>query len=476
MPNLQELLPFFQQLIQEWTRFTIANAPYAATLAILVWLLTAIGYSISIAWLNRRYRLEVKAHIETQAGLDAAQQQLQSLQEQISATNAQLEQTAQMLDTKIRDANELEQKLLVGNKKLGQGFAVLVEKFELIENLPAQDTVDAEVLWQRYNAIIERIGERFQNEQQAKARLQLDIQAEKTKIADKELVVASLQSRLDSQAEQLAKLELAVAEQQNLRNELDGARQQLLAAQDRNIVIAARVAELEKQTFASPGAQAQVLMAEKVVAAQPAVIQVETIKSAEPLLVAEVKPVLEDIEQPQATKPVVMNEQPQTQAAEPETTPAIKVQADEPVSGKNKWKNLFGGAKQKVAKTDEKPGSSVEKDIAAQRAVIEKPESVEERKPVEPPKTPAPKAAAKKGKLGSLFEQFSKLDEKLGSPSTPKGQPAQAIDEQSEPVMDGASERVIEAGPEVQAASSSAPQADKKASKIGGFFGKFKKG
>ena len=441
MPNLQELVPFFQQLFQEWTQFTLDHAPYAITLALSVWLLTAIGYSFSIAWMKRKMRQEQQAHAETRNTLDATQQQLNGLQEQFNSTNEQLAQTSQQLETEtkradseVQRANEWEQKLVAGNKRLAQGFASLVEKFELIENLPSQIGTDADALWQRCDAISERLIERLQNEQQAKARLQLDVQAEKTKLVDKEIALNNLQSQLSEQTQQVAKLQAAVVDLDLLRNEVDSLKRQLNVAIEKPRVEPTRVVEPET----------------------PVAPQRPAVEAPMANIAVEVEPAPE-VAAPPAPKPVPVPEQEEIVVTE-QPKAAVAPSQSEADENKSKWKSLFGKAKKTDSAAAEKPVQP-EPVVLKSEPMLQKPAAQES----------AAAKSAKKSKWGGLMEQFSKLDEKLGSPTTPKVRAEVQVEAAILPA-ESAPEPVLV--PEIV----DDQQSDKNAAgKLGGLLGKFKK-
>lgn len=466
MPNLQELLPFFQTLFQEWYLFTLRNIPYALTLALSVWLLTAIAYSFSIAWLKRRGAIEARARVAAETALAEAQQQLVSLKEELAATAVKLEQATQLTEVKIHRANDLEQKLLNSNKQLVAGFSTLVSAFEIIENLPTQATVDSEMLWQRCNGIIERIAERFRGEQQAKARLQLDVQVEKSKLADKDSLINSLQTRLDSQTEQLAQLDRLQTEQQGLRSELDNVKQQLNQAQERNRSDLARIADLEARAPSSQP-QTQPPIVEKSVHAEPAIVRAETIKVSEPNL--EPVPATIIATKPVDVKPVPVVEVARTLDATAKNEPAeqIKVVENTTVAAtpaaKGKWKGVFGNAMQQFSKLDEKFGGP--KTPVAEPEPIEKPNqaletgSLGQQEAVVELKEDSLAASEEKpvstmaGKLSGLFAGHKK-------PEVKETLQTAAIEEQgTKPV---ATEPVV--------------AETKPAGKLGGLLGKFKKG
>ena len=476
MPTLQELMPFLQELSQQWLQLTLDNVPYAIALGASVWLLSAILYNLRIAIVKRRYAREQQAHVETQSRLDTTQQELSASQAQANELSEKLEQSQQALDSKTQQVTTLEQRLQTSQHKLVDGFATLVETFELIEQLPGKNDSDVDAVWQRCGAIIERIGERFGNEQQAKARLQLDVQAEKVKTADKELLVNNLQARLDSQSEQLAQLESAVAEQTTLRAERDNLKLQLANTQAHQAASSARIAELEKQANAMPASAPPV---EITAAPAPQVIEA-------PIIIEAVQPIIEptpiNVEPVIETKPASI----ETPAiVEPEPVPTAPI-VEKPATGQSKWKNLFGNAMQQLSSFDEKlgspsaPGSESKPDDVVQEEKPEQPAPVVEAlaaveqttEPQQAPVVPTPVKAEKpkaasdkkswKNMLGNAMQQFAKMDEKLGTPTS-----VASVIEEPEEILPAA----VDPTPEPQS-DGNTPE---KASKLGGLFGKLKK-
>jgi len=491
MPTLQELMPFLEQLSQQWLQLTLDNVAYAVALGASVWLVSAIIYNLRISAFKRRHVREQQAHQETQTRLESTQQELNAAQAQAGELSTQLEQSQQELGSKTQRIAELEQHLQTSQHKLVDGFASLVEKFELIETLPGKNDSNIEAIWERCNAIIERIGERFGNEQQAKARLQLDVQAEKIKTADKELLANNLQTQLNNQAEQIAQLERSVAEQTALRAELDDVKRQLAGEQARQASASARIAELERQTpttaTATPLSPAPTVVSDKP-AATPAVVERPAAESA---VVAESPTIVNEVaipDQSSVEEPAAPIEIPQATVVE--TTPvqasaAAVVESPAPSAnaGKSKWKNLFGNAMQQLSSIDEKlgsPGTSTAKPVSetprqetaevAPVVTIQEPVRVEpvaidieKIKPAPVKVQPATATSDKKSwknMLGNAMQQFAKMDEKLGSPTTVTPVMAEPQEEQI----------AVIAEPEPMTT-----EATEKKAKLGGLFGKLKK-
>lgn len=450
MPNLQELLPFYTQLFQQWSELTLNNGPYAIFLGLTVWFITAMGYSISLSLLKAKFNREVKARAEAQTSLEACQQQLQQSQLELAAVSEQLALSKQEASNQAERATNLEQQLVSGRKQLTDNIAALVERFELIDNAAPQAGADSNALWQHFSSILGRVGERFQNEQQAKARLQLDIQAEKTKLAEKEVALAGLQASVDQYSHRISELERTAAELQNLHQELEHQKQRLLIAHDKHRVDSARIAELEKgqgQTHHSQSSASAVqpeFVAPAAVVAQPAPAVVEPVAKLE-TVIAEPKPAPVPVEPETST---VVN---QPLAVEPSPATATK--------SAGKWKGMFGNAMERFAKMDEKLGSPTTvkvKDEAVVETVADPVEQVAEPV-IEKTIVDAEQPVAKSGKSAGFA---NKLGGMLGGL---KKAPAQPVDE-PEAVIEQPVLEVAEPEPTSQ-----------KPGKLGGLLGKFRK-
>lgn len=357
---MEAYLPMIQSVLLDWYQLTLENKEYAGSLAIAVWLLTAMFYSIRIYFLKRTNAINLKARIALQSDLESAQQLTQSLQAQLAESAGQLEIQQAAAASEARRASGLEEKLVQGNQQLIDSLKILAKNFELSEPaLPAASNLESAELWQRYAALSTQISERFKTEQQGKTELQLALWAETSKVAEKEALLGPLQLRLDAQTEQLNLLELAVEEQKILlERQQESAKKILAETVEKHQAELARYADLAVH---QPG---------------PAVVQAPPVPRPEPKIpVSEVPPVVI------APKPV--------EPAEPITAPsipaaveppkAVKIEAPakldqvEPVpattkqssvdklaeksGGFGKFKQMLSNTMQQVAKLDQKLGT-----------------------------------------------------------------------------------------------------------------------
>lgn len=443
METAQKLMPYFQELLQQWYQLTLHNQEYAIFLAVAVFLITAFFYSIRIGFLKSGAAKMLKAKQEIQASLDEAKQQLEALQQQLTEATEQKLAAEQSAQAESHRATAIELRLSKSNQQLATSLVNLVDCFELnLHNLPA---ADAENLLPEFDAVIARVADRFQTEQQAKTQLQLTMHAESAKLAEKEMLISSLESRLDAQTQQLAKLELAVEKYEAAQKQLE--QDKLLLAQQQQ----QRNAEMQRQhsheSLAAPVTPAPV---QTTVAQAPEPVKAEAIEK-----LAETQPAIPDAKPgpaPVTPQPQPVVSQPAKAAAEKKTKPAAAAKT-----------GLFGRIMEKVAKMDQKLGSPGTVNLTPEpgnvtEPPLEKPYAAEQSETVEP----AVRAENSKrdsgvnDKLSGLFGGFKKSAAK----------PANA---------EVAPETAVHVAEEVQPEAAPPTAKDKKAAtQLTGLFGKFK--
>ena len=246
---METYLPIIQAILADWLQLTLDNPFYAAALAITVWLLTAILYSIWIASLKGRINASEKACLEMQNNLNAAQQKMQSMQEELTANTEQMEQAKQEAQQQSQRAAGHEEQLAQRNQQVAGIIQSLHTSFDLGERpLAVMDDIRAEDLWQQHDRVINLLTTRLQSEQQAKAELQQSYQVEKVIRAEKEASLEKLQTTLASQSSQVSRLEQALEEQKNLLLEQESKAQELLfQTLEKHQAEVARLTELEQQ-------------------------------------------------------------------------------------------------------------------------------------------------------------------------------------------------------------------------------------
>ena len=451
MENLQKLMPQLQELLQQWYELTLHNQEYAICLAVSVWLITAILYSIRIGFLKRDTAKIVKAKHEVQAQLDAANAQLQTLQQEVTQATEKMQAAEQTAQTESQRAADLEQRLQKSNQQLADSVANLVDCFELNQHqLPK---ANADNLLTEYEAIVARVAERFQNEQQAKTQLQLNYHAETAKLAEKEMLISSLQNRLDTQTQQLAKLELSIEKYESAQRQLETDKQYLAAEMQKRQAELARhesALEAEKQRMPAPEAPKVDLSTEQAITRSAPAPEQQKVEAAQATTIEPKVPEIK-VSQPE---PVV------ERTADNKAQPSKKVEK----SDEGKKKGFFGRAMDKISQMDQKLGT--------QATVAPEPELVEAEPPREeasrPEPTPKPSLEAEDDKtpvaekLASAAEDMSaKFSGLFGSRKNKSKADKLKVDNEAVPA----------AQPLAQEKKSEA----KKANKLSGLFSKLKK-
>lgn len=363
----QDYLPFFQNLLLQYYQFTLENSAYAICLAVSVWLLTTLFYSIRIGFLNRRNKINVKALLDTQNDLATAQQQIQQLQEELAANNEQLEHIKTEAEQQTQRATSLQSRISRLDSQLAESIASLTTNADLSEQFsPNANGLETEDLWQRYSAINKQLSTNLATERKSHSELQQAFTAEIAKLAEKDKQLQLMQVHVDSQNQQLAQLELIVAEHKTLlAQQQESAQQRLSETEAKHQNDLARINALEQQTLELTQAKQQAPIQEQInatsaVITKPEEVKVVETKIVEPQAVAVepepqyiyIKPAILPVQEPTisevaAPKPaIVIAEAPKKQ---PVKTPE---KATGGVAGK--LKNFFSNAKQRIDKLDGK--------------------------------------------------------------------------------------------------------------------------
>jgi len=434
-------------MLSEWYVFTLNNAAYAAALAIAVWLLTAMFYSIRIAAIKRR-----KAAGEKNAthSLNAMQQQLQQSQEALAETVEQMEKAQHAAQDETQRALTLEQLIYQRNQQIAGTIQMLATSFDLGERPQlATEDVKADSLWQQHEKVITQLIERLRTEMQAKIALQQTFQAETAKLAEKEALLKTLQTTLDNHSSQLGKLEQALAEQKSmLQQQNDGQRALSDSLKNFQPAVAPAVAQ-EPVNPVNTWQQPIPLEQSPTIADAPV---------AQPVLNKE----LEEIhEEPQAAVALATEETPiervmpveAVASVPPETKPQpaaiqetsvepldMESQAVTPAKGSfGKFTNLFG----KQPAPEIKPQSTVEEEAPSVSADIEQ----------EP-------AAPAKGSFGKMKNLFGKKPQAVKT--EPQWSEAPSDEKEAQPVVE-----------EQQPENEAPEKAENKPGKLKGFYSKF---
>lgn len=428
-------LPMIQSILLDWYQLTLANPEYAGAVAIAVWLLTSIFYSIRIYFLKKANATLVKLRLGLQADLEGAQQQLQGSQAELAASVQQLAEVQAAAAESAQRAAGLEEKVVAGNRQLIDSIKALANKFELTEpSLPAANNADSGELWNRYAAISEQAVERFQAEQKGKTDLQLSLWAESAKLAEKDALLEPLQRKVEEQTAQVAKLELALEEQKILFERQQANAEKALAATVNRYQteLAEQVKPAEKAAVSiSPAPEFRV---EPVAEPKPSVIEAAIAPAPAVVMPAAVEPAPAPVS-PVAAAPVA----PAEAVAPKEVAAAAKHssvdKAVEKSSGFGKFKQLLNNTMQQMAKLDQKLGTQTTVEVADpdEEAAAPAAEPVVEAAPqapavvAEPAAEAVTPAPAKTSKLKSLFGKSKPVEEAQPAPlAAPEPEPAPA--------------------------------------------------
>lgn len=248
---MQTFLPALQTNFSDWYLLTINNPVYAAALATAVWLLTTIVYSIKIISLKKKNISSEKTRTQLQQNLDAANLEMLKIQEELTANTEQMQKIEQSAQQEAQRSAELEKQHYQRNEKISGIIQSLATRFDLGESpLPVPDNIEAKSLWQQHERVIVLLTNRLRGEQQAKIEIQQSFQEETAKLAEKEVLIDTLQTTLAAQTSQFSKLEQALAEQKSiLALEQDKAQHVLSQTLGKHLSELTRLTELEQQAL-----------------------------------------------------------------------------------------------------------------------------------------------------------------------------------------------------------------------------------
>jgi len=340
----QDTFSFFKDLFFTYYQFTLENPVYAICLAIVVWFLTCILYSLSIYALNRKIRIHLKSIEEAQNSLNAAQEQIKLLQQDVTDIEMQVEHEKQQGEVLRSQLHELSTHItenivtLAADSSLGQ------------QGLTVREGLTVEQLWQRYLGAVKQICERVQTQNNTISQLEQANLAGTEKIAEIEQQLQTAQLSSESLKQQVVKLELALQEQTRLVEEQQqSAEQRILETEAKYSADITRLASVEKQF-----ADLQIRFQNQTVRAQP----VEAIKPAE--IKAAVLNTAVPVETKVESRPIIHEAEPKTTL---ESQPVLAAKSVEPASDStenqgfsSRFKSLLGNAKNKIDKLDEKLG------------------------------------------------------------------------------------------------------------------------
>jgi len=390
---METYLPIIKAIFSDWLQLTLAYPLYAAALAVSVWLLTAIIYSIRIASLNKKNIASEKARLEIQNNLNTAQQQMQLMREELTSITGEMEKAKQLAQNEAGRAAGLEEQLSQRNNRIAGIIQSLHTSFDLGERpLPVTEDVNAEGLWQQHDRVISLLTTRLRSEQQANIELQQTYQAETVRRAEKEALIDKLQTTIAAQSSQVLNLEQALELQKSMmQQQQDKAQQVLSQTLEKHLSESARLTELEQQALGLVDTRQQLTqMEEKLNAKNALITQLEKDKPVDQVK-AQPQPAfikqeeIETIVELKKTAEVVPPLPPVIE--QPPVSPA----KEQPRGVSGKLKSLFGKTKQET--------------IAPETETVEtKPDETEiQPEPLSPGKPSVSPAKGQFGKFKNLF-------------------------------------------------------------------------
>ncbi|MDD5276154.1 MAG: hypothetical protein PHR16_08735 [Methylovulum sp.] len=188
-----------------------------------------------------------QAQTQLSENLQASQEQLQHLENELTAKNHQIEQEKQTAQHQAGRVALLEEQINQRRHKLAEVLDTLAKDFTL--EAAVYDSADEEqedLLWQRHSAALGQLTQRLQTEEQRRKALELSRQTTQTQLAEKEAILGELRQTLDAQTAQIANLEQSINEQQALmQGQLDNSTAELAKLQTKNHAYAATIGKLE---------------------------------------------------------------------------------------------------------------------------------------------------------------------------------------------------------------------------------------
>lgn len=396
---MQTYLPIIEAMLSEWYLFTLNNALYATALAIAVWLLATILYSIKIAALKRGKIASEKVGIEN---LAVVQQQLQHSQGELTTTVDQMEKANRVAQDETQRALALEQLIYQRNQQIAGIIQILATSFDLGERpLLATEDVKAESLWQQHDKVITQLIERLRTELKSKIELQQSYQANATKLAEKDALLEALQTSLANQSNQLSKIEQALEEQKTMLQQQDHAQQGFSDALKKYQPDLSQPAEPEQNTVNTPNTWQQPIQPEDTQVTQSVQDHqiAQTIEESQTAVTRQIEeaPIVQlTTDEAVAPVPSEMGSQPVVEEA-PSLSLNIEQEPANPAKGSfGKIKKLFGKTKQQPIKTEPQWAAEKLEEKEAQPLP-----SNEEQQP-----NAATESEKKPGKLKGFYSKF----------------------------------------------------------------------
>ncbi len=241
---MELFLQSWPPLVADWLALTVANPAYAATIAGIVWLLTAMLGAIRARGLKKVIRRTEQLGQQLQQALDDANGQLHSTLQSLATSQEQMVQAKADADQAQLTASALHTLLVQRNNQIAGVIQRLSISFDMGERpIAVTEDVQADTLWEQHDRTLNQLIASLRAESQAKIAWQNDCQSEVAKRAALEAQVVPLQAQL---GEHSGQIEALMTKQNDYINHI-GLLQQKLAEQNDLYL------QLEQQTEASLG-------------------------------------------------------------------------------------------------------------------------------------------------------------------------------------------------------------------------------
>ena len=350
---METYLPIINQYYSDWLAWALINQINAGITAGVVFLSTAMLYSLRVGFLKRRIRINDKLYAAEKTNLleqvSTTQQALKAIEDELVVNTEQMQQAQKTAETETERAKDHEALVNLRNEQISSLIQSLATRFDLGERpVPLMGDIKAEGLWQQHDRVTHLLATRLQSEQQAKVQLDQAYQVETLQRKELEALRDTLQTTLVSQQDQLSKLEQALEDQKSIAKiQQDRAEQAVAEALAQSQAALARIPLLEQQLQATSNNHQQSTELQEALAAKDRLIAELEKNKIEPV-VEIAAPQQQEIIEP---APVIVVTEPNTASEDISIPVEIKedLSAEPKEAGlSSKFKGLFAKGPEKV--------------------------------------------------------------------------------------------------------------------------------
>ena len=380
---METYLPVINQYYSDWLAWVLINQINAGITAGVVFLTTAMLYSLRVGFLKRRIHINDKLYAAEKTNLleqvSKTQQALKVIEDELVVNTEQMQQAQKTAETETERAKDHEALVNLRNEQISSLIQSLATRFDLGERpVPIMGDIKAEGLWQQHDRVTNLLATRLQSEQQAKAQLDQAYQVETLQRRELEALRDTLQTTLVSQQDQLSKLEQALEDQKSIAKIQQGRAEQAIAeALAQSQAELARIPLLEQQLQATSNNQQQSAQLQEALVAKDRLIAELEKKKVES--VVEAKPQQQEVIEPAPTVVSVTNK-----VSENVSIP-VEIKEDSSATPKesglsSKFKGLFAKGPEKVVevKVDLPESETVKPEVTSASLEIAQPKVVEQ--------------------------------------------------------------------------------------------------